>query len=111
MRYMFSTFNLRPEASIEDFGRALETFARHMRALDLIESTGALTSRCDDSILDTDERRQRFCFVTTFRDADQSRRAIEHLTAQREQSHHALHAMLADAVFSFWEDAPARCAQ
>lgn len=110
MQYMLAIFNLRPEASVDEFTRCLHEFDRHMREMELIHSVGPLSQRCPDTLLDTDERRQQYGFVTRFRDADQSRRAIAYLSSSRDRpatAHEAMHAMIADAVFSFWEEMPA----
>lgn len=109
MQYMLAVFNLRPGTAVDDFDRSLRAFENRMRSFDLVQCVGPLSRRCRDTLLDTDERGQQFGFVTCFRDPGQTRRAIDYLESahgRRDASHAALHAMIQDAVFSFWEELP-----
>ncbi len=108
MFHMLTCFNLKPNATLEDFQRALDDFARHLEAENLISSIGPVGRRHKHAIMDTDdERNHQYFFVTTFRDLAHCDLAVDYImphTEPGDSSHKNVYARIDDPVFICWED-------
>jgi len=108
MFHMLTCFNLRPDASLEEFQRALAGFAQHMEGLDLMHATGPIGRRQKHEIMDTDdERDHEYFFITSFRDRAQCDLAVEYIlphTEPGDSSHKDVYSKIIDPVFICWED-------
>ncbi len=108
MYRMLTCFNLKPEATIEEFRRAVDEFARHLATLDLVESTGPIGRRQRHPIMDTDsERDHEYFFIMSFRDLDHCDRAVEYIQSHDESGeaeHVAMYSKIEDPIFICWED-------
>ena len=108
MFHMLSCFNLKPGNAIADFRDALASYTEHMRALDLLESTGPVGRRQSNTIMDTDGERDHQFFVTMlFRDRAQCDRSVDYIQSHQQPGdsiHKAVYANIVDPVFICWED-------
>ena len=105
---MLTTMDLAAGTSAEAFAKALTACAEALLAEGLLMECSALHQRHTDTLLDTDERTQKYMFVMRFSDRAQADRAIRAL-AQTDNAlgalHLALQRMSCNQVFSYWEDA------
>ncbi len=108
MFHMLSCFNLKSGVMINDFRKSLDVLDKHLRDLDLIDSTGNIGRRKRHRIMDTDdERDHEYFFVMTFRDLAQCDRSIEYVYAEEEPGlsmHRAVWHKVDNPVFICWED-------
>jgi hypothetical protein len=108
MFHMLTCFNLKPEITIEEFGKASAALTEHMQERKLVHSTGPIGRRQSNTIMDTDsERNHEYFFITTFLDRAQCDRSVEYILPHEEPGesiHHAVYSKVADPVFICWED-------
>lgn len=108
MFHMLTCFNLDAGTDIADFRDALETFTAHMKSAGLVESCGSIGQRQSDTRLDTDaERDHQYFVVMSFRDREQSDRALTELykhEGRSERLHHAVYSRAKDPIFICWQD-------
>ena len=105
---MLTCFNLKPGESIADFRQALQAFAAHLEAADLLNRLGPIGERQTNTIMDTDEERDhQYFFIMSFKDRDQCDRSVSHLyrkEAATEKLHTDAYDRIADPVFICWQD-------
>lgn len=110
MFHMLSCFNLRPGEDIATFAAAYTSFVDEMRALDLVDSTGPIGQRQNDTPMDTDDERNHAYFVVmSFRDRAQVDAAYAHIEQHfgpSDRAHDEVHTRVADPVFICWQDLP-----
>lgn len=106
MLHMYSSFNLRAGACLDDYRAAVAEFSDLMKAKDLLVDTGPILTRCRHPIMDTDEQRDHeYFFVMTFRDRKQCDAAVEHIKTVNPESdalHRAIQDDIVDPVFTCW---------
>ena len=110
MFYMLSCFNLTPEEDIETFTANYHHFVNEMKTLDLVESTGSIGRRQNDTPMDTDEERDHEYFVImAFRDRSQVDAAYAHIEQHfgpSDAAHDKVYTKVLDPVFICWQDLP-----
>ncbi len=108
MFHMLTCFNLKPEIAMDNFRHAIAEFMEHMKANELVHSSGPIGRRQRDTIMDTDsERDHEFFFILSFRDREQCDRAVEYILPHEEPGesiHKAVYSKVKDQVFICWED-------
>lgn len=108
MLHMLSCFDLKEGTTIDEFKTFKDSFQRHMRELNLLESTGPIGRRNKHPIMDTDEERgQEYFFVMSFLNEDQCNKAVERIYGQKkpdDKGHIALSSTVDNAIFVCWED-------
>ena len=115
MIHMLTCFNLRPGATLADFGAALDAFASDMKGRGLVESVGPIGRRQRDTILDTDDARDHEFFVTmSFTDRAQSDAAVARIMEKQpatDRLHFNVYDLAADMIFICWQDVGAEPAR
>lgn len=110
MLHLLTQFRLRDEVPIKVFQERLRKMTRQLSELGLIDETGPVCRRFSDTIMDTDDERDHaFHFRMVFSDHDQCRAAIEYMYRKQGEGtelHGQLQSMIADPVFTFWEELP-----
>lgn len=110
MFHMLSCFDLKPGEEIDDFQPAYVAFVDEMKRIDLVESTGLIGSRQNDTPMDTDEERQHEYFVImSFQDREQVDAAYAYIMKHIEPGdtvHNAVYTRVANPVFICWQDLP-----
>ena len=110
MFHMLSCFNLKPDDDIDDFRRSYNHFVDEMRNIDLVESSGPIGNRQNDTPMDTDEERDHEYFsVMTFRDRKQVDAAYAHIMKHEGSSdvaHDSVYTRALNPVFICWQDLP-----
>jgi hypothetical protein len=105
---MLTCFNLKPEIAMDNFRHAIAEFMEHMKANELVHSSGPVGRRQRDTIMDTDtERDHEFFFILSFRDREQCDRAVEYILPHEEPGesmHNAVYSKVKDQIFICWED-------
>jgi len=108
MFHMLTCFNLKPEIAMDNFRHAIAEFMKHMKANDLVHSSGPIGRRQRDTIMDTDtERDHEFFFILSFRNREQCNRAVEYILPHEEPGesmHNAVYSNVKDQIFICWED-------
>ncbi len=108
MFHLLSCFNLDPEDDIEDFRLEYLEFVAQMRSIDLVESTGPIGRRQNDTKMDTDdERHHEYFVIMSFRDRKQVDAAYAHILAHKEpgeSTHRSVYAKVRDPIFICWQD-------
>ena len=108
MFHMLTCFNLKPEIAMDNFRHVIAEFMEHMKANELVHSSGPIGRRQRDTIMDTDsERDHEFFFILSFRDREQCDRAVEYILPHEEPGesiHKAVYSKVKDQVFICWED-------
>jgi hypothetical protein len=108
MFHMLTCFNLKPSATVAEFGSKLTEFSAYMQELGLLESTGPIGHRQRHPVMDTDdERDHEYFFVMSFRDRAQCDRAVEQVQSAEQPGdtiHRSVYAEICDPVFICWED-------
>ena len=110
MFHMLSCFNLKPGEDIATFAAAYTSFVDEMRSLDLVDSTGPIGQRQNDTPMDTDATRDHQYFaVMSFRDRSQVDAAYDHImqhVGSADAAHDAVYTRVLDPVFICWQDLP-----
>ena len=110
MFHMISCFNLKPGEDIETFRSAYALFVGEMKTIDLVESSGPIGRRQNDTPMDTDETRDHEYFaVMSFRDRSQVDAAYDHImqhVGSADTAHDAVYTRVLDPVFICWQDLP-----
>ncbi|MDX1400701.1 MAG: hypothetical protein R3245_02165 [Kiloniellales bacterium] len=110
MFHMLSWFDLDPDVDLEDFRADYAVFVAEMQKIDLVESSGPLGQRQNDTPMDTDnERTQRFFVIMNFRDRKQVDDAYAYIEQYRKpgmKSHTCVYTKVRNAVFICWQDLP-----
>ncbi|TNF89468.1 MAG: hypothetical protein JSU67_06795 [Gammaproteobacteria bacterium] len=110
MFHMISCFNLKPGEDIETFRSAYVTFLDEMKAIDLVESSGPIGRRQNDTPMDTDNQRDHEYFVVmSFRDRKQVDAAYDHIMQHigpTDAAHDTVYTRVRDPVFICWQDLP-----
>lgn len=108
MFHMLTCFNLKEGVGMPDFEAALASFVSHMQEVDLVQSTGPIGERQDDTPMDTDaERDHRYFFTTTFRDRVQCDDAYAYLKSHEEPGysiHEEVNGRVENPIFICWQD-------
>lgn len=108
MFHMLSCFDLEPGADIETFRAEYSEFVAQMKSIDLVESTGPIGRRQNDTPMDTDdERQQQYFVVMDFRDRDQVDAAYAHIESHiepGEAAHTSIYAKAKNSIFICWQD-------
>jgi len=110
MFHMISCFNLKPGEDIETFRSAYTAFVDEMKKVDLVESSGPIGRRQNDTPMDTDEQRDHEYFtVMSFRDRAQVDAAYDHImqhVGTTDAAHDTVYTRVCDPVFICWQDLP-----
>ncbi len=110
MFHMLSCFNLKPGEEIETFRSAYAAFVDEMKKLDLVEATGPIGHRQNDTPMDTDnERDHEFFVVMSFRGRAQVDAAYAHIERHfgpGDAAHDQVYRRVLDPVFICWQDLP-----
>ncbi|MCP4301398.1 MAG: hypothetical protein GY783_12490 [Gammaproteobacteria bacterium] len=110
MFHMISCFNLKPGEDIESFRFAYACFVDEMKRVDLVESSGPVGRRQNDTPMDTDDARDHQYFaVMSFRDRVQVDAAYDHImqhVGTTDDAHDAVYMRVLDPVFICWQDLP-----
>lgn len=110
MFHMISCFNLKPGEDIGSFRSAYVLFVDEMKRIDLIESSGPVGQRQNDTPMDTDDVRDHEYFaVMSFRDRSQVDAAYEHIkqhVGNTDAAHDSVYTRVHDPVFICWQDLP-----
>ncbi len=110
MFHMLSCFNLKPGEEIDVFRTAYNKFVDEMKHIGLVESTGRIGNRQNDTPMDTDDERDHEYFVVmTFRDREQVDTAYNHIMKHEGSSdlaHDSVYTRVLDPVFICWQDLP-----
>ena len=105
---MLSCFNLKPGESIDTFTKAYFEFVDEMKAVDLVESSGAIGRRQSDTPMDTDsERNHEYFVIMRFRDREQVDQAYAHIEQHfgpGDAAHDSVYTRVAEPVFICWQD-------
>lgn len=108
MFHMLTCFNLKPGVEIDAFRSAYTDFVDHMRGIGLVEGTGPIGRRQNNTKMDSDsERDHRYFVVMSFRDRAQVNAAYAKLVPHdepEETSHRAVYSKVRDQIFICWED-------
>lgn len=106
MLHMYSSFNLRAGANLDDYRAAVADFSALMKAKGLVLETGPIMTRCRHPIMDTDEDRDHeYFFVMKFRDREQCDAAVRHIQSANpeiDSLHRAIQEDIVDPVFTCW---------
>ena len=107
MFHMLSCFDLKPGEEIADFQAAYLVFVEEMKRLGLVESSGEIGQRQNDTPMDTDDERDHDYFVVmTFRDRAQSDAAYAHImrhVGPGDAAHDQVYSRVENPVFICWQ--------
>ena len=110
MFHMLSCFNLQSDQDIETFRSSYQEFVEQMQAIDLVESTGPIGRRQQDTPMDTDdERDHEFFVIMSFRDRAQVDAAYAHIERHfgpADTAHDSIYTRVANPVFICWQELP-----
>ena len=110
MFHMLSCFNLNPGEDIETFSGAYRLFVEEMKKIDLVESSGPVGRRQNDTPMDTDDiRDHRYFAVMSFRDRAQVDAAYDYImqhVGSADAAHDAVYTRVLDPAFICWQDLP-----
>ena len=110
MFHMLSCFDLEPGADIETFRTDYAAFVAEMQSIDLVDSTGPIGVRQNDTPMDTDNERLQKYFVTmNFRDRKQVDAAYAHIESHKEPGeavHISIYSKVRNSIFICWQDLP-----
>lgn len=110
MFHMLSCFNLLPEEDIETFTQNYRNFVEEMQRIGLVETTGPIGRRQNDTPMDTDdERNHEYFVVMSFRDRAQVDAAYAHIEQHfgpSDAAHDRVYTRVVDPVFICWQDLP-----
>lgn len=105
---MLSCFNLKRDVTVQEFEGALLRFTNQMQELGLVQSTGPIGERQNDTPMDTDtEREHRYFFITTFQSREQCDRAYAYIKLHEEPGaadHDAVYSRVESPIFICWQD-------
>ena len=108
MFHMLSCFNLQPGEDIDNFQSNYFDFVAEMKRIDLVESSGAIGRRQNDTPMDTDaEREHEFFVILSFRDRAQVDAAYAHIEQHfgpGDAAHNKVYTRVLDPVFICWQD-------
>ena len=108
MFHMLTCFDLEPGVGIEAFRAAYTEFVEHMRSIGLVEGTGPIGRRQNDTRMDTDsERDHEYFVIMSFRDQAQVDAAYALIALHEEPAesvHVAAYSKLRNPVFICWQD-------
>ncbi len=110
MFHMLSCFNLNNGEDIDTFRATYLDFVEEMKIIDLVEGSGPIGRRQNDTPMDTDDERQhQYYAVMSFRDRAQADAAYTHImkhTGATDVAHDAVYTRVLDPVFICWQDLP-----
>lgn len=110
MFHMLSCFDLDAGEDIETFRSAYFAFVEEMKHIGLVEGSGPIGRRQNDTPMDTDgERQQQYFAVMSFRDREQVDAAYAHIMKHNSASdvaHDAVYTRVRDPLFICWQDLP-----
>lgn len=110
MFHMLSCFNLSADEDIETFTANYHNFVDEMKRLDLVEGTGQIGRRQNDTPMDTDDERDHEYFVVMlFRDRPQVDAAYGHIEKHfgpADAAHDRVYTRVVDPIFICWQDLP-----
>ena len=108
MFHMLSCFDLINGVSIDEFQKSNSIFLKHMRDLELVQSTSPIGRRNKHPIMDTDkERDQEYFYIMSFVDEDQCNLAVKYIQSNDELGdsiHISLSSKIENYSFICWED-------
>ena len=108
MIHMLSRFDLKPGVEFEEFGWNYRNMVAQMQAKGLVEGSGRIGRREQDTPMDTDTAdAPEFYVVMSFKDRDQLDGSYALLTdaaANRATSHPVVMQAVENAVFTCWQD-------
>lgn len=108
MIHMLSRYDLKSDIEPGVFETRYRAFVKEMQLAGLVEHTGPIGRRVQDSPMDTDaETAPEFYVVMSFRDRDQLDRAYDRMTdrASRDATTHPdIHTAVCNATFTCWQD-------
>ena len=108
MFHMLSCFDLKPGEDIASFCEAYAAFVEQMRRLDLVEHSGPVGRRQNDTPMDTDSERDHDYFaVMSFRDRAQVDAAYAHILEHigpADSAHDCVYTRVENPVFICWQD-------
>jgi len=110
MFHMLSCFDLKPGEDIASFQPSYTAFVDEMKTIGLVEGSGPIGCRQNDTPMDTDDERQHQYFaVMSFLDREQADAAYAHImkhTGASDEAHDAVYTRVLDPVFICWQDLP-----
>jgi hypothetical protein len=105
---MLTCFDLKPGIEIGAFRAAYLDFVEHMRSIDLVECTGPIGQRQNDTKMDSDaERDHEYFVIMSFRDRAQVDAAYAQLVPHEEpaeSAHSAVYSKVQNQIFICWQD-------
>ena len=108
MFHMLSCFDLVCGVSINEFEDSNSAFVKHMRDLELVQSTGPIGRRNRHPVMDTDEKHdQEYFYIMSFVDENQCELAVNYIQSHAEPGnsvHVSLSSKIENQVFICWED-------
>lgn len=108
MIHMLSRFNLNPDQNIEYFQVVYSRFCDAMKKTGLLETTGVIGKRINDTPMDTDhDNAQMYYVILSFQDRLQLDAAYDHLKTLMKNGdnvHQGIPAMICNSVFTCWQD-------
>ncbi len=104
---MLTVMDLREDTSVEEFQEALSRCTQALIEAKLLLDCSGLMLRNTKTILDTDDRSQRFSFTMRFHNEAQAKAAIKALGQPAglvAECHLTLQRLSENQIFSYWED-------
>ncbi len=107
---MLSRFDLKHGESPKTFQCEYDGLFARLKSLGLVEATGKIGERVDDTPMDTDDAgAPRFYVLMSFRDRDQLDRAYTYFDGgfadiADQEAHHRVNQAVKNAVFTCWQD-------
>jgi len=108
MFHMLTCFDLKPGVEIEAFRAAYLDFVDYMRSIGLVERSGPIGRRQNDTRMDTDgERDHEYFVIMSFRDRAQVDAAYAKLVAcegAESTAHEEAYSNIRNQIFICWQD-------
>lgn len=108
MFHMLSCFDLKPGEEIAVFRTAYTALVEEMKQAGLVESSGPIGARQNDTPMDTDDEREHQYFaVMSFRDRAQVDAAYAHIlqhVGPTDAAHDKVYTRVLSPVFICWQD-------
>jgi len=108
MFHMLTCFDLKPGIDLGAFRTAYLDFVAYMQSIDLVDSTGPIGQRQNDTRMDSDKERDHEYFVImSFRDRPQVDAAYAKLVPHvepAESAHKAVYSKVINQIFICWQD-------
>ena len=105
---MLSCFDLKPETDFKAFCGEYIEFVEQMKSIGLVESTGPIGRRQNDTPMDTDdERNHEYFVIMNFRDRNQVDAAYSYIESHKEPGkavHTSIYSQVTNSIFICWQD-------